>query len=49
MGAYAPGNDATLDEAIAARDAMTGFLSQGAKARVDFATARQALVEGFGA
>ena len=49
MGAYAPGNDATLDEAIARRGAMTGFLGQGAKDRVNFTASREALVEGFGA
>ncbi len=49
MGAYAPGNDAAVDEAIARRGAMLAFLGQAADARIDFASARQALIEGFSA
>jgi flagellum-specific ATP synthase len=49
MGAYAPGNDGELDEAIAHRDAMLGYLQQDAKAQVGFDAARADLIEGFGA
>ena len=49
MGAYAPGNDAALDEAIARRDDMLAFLRQGASETVAFGASRAALIEGFGA
>jgi flagellum-specific ATP synthase len=49
MGAYAPGNDLLVDDAIARREAMLGFLGQAPQARVDFAASRTALLEGFGA
>jgi flagellum-specific ATP synthase len=48
MGAYAPGHDARLDEAIARRADMLAFLSQPPGTRVDFAAARTVLVEGYG-
>jgi flagellum-specific ATP synthase len=48
MGAYAPGNDAVIDEALVRRDAMLDFLRQAPDTHVDFATARDALLEGFG-
>jgi flagellum-specific ATP synthase len=48
MGAYAPGNDTLVDEALARRDAMLGFLRQAPDTRVDYATARICLLEGFG-
>ena len=48
MGAYAAGGDPLLDAAIARRPEMLAFIRQGAKERVDFAEAQQALVESFG-
>lgn len=47
MGAYAPGNDATLDEAIARREAMLSFLKQDIDALDSFEASRAALIEGF--
>ena len=49
MGAYAPGNDALLDEAIAQRGAMVNFTRQNARETIDYAASRRALIEGFGA
>jgi flagellum-specific ATP synthase len=49
MGAYTPGNDALLDDAIARRPAMLSFLSQRPDEHVTFADARAALVESYGA
>nr|WP_239017044.1 FliI/YscN family ATPase [Sphingomonas ginkgonis] len=49
MGAYAPGNDPVLDEAIARREAMLGFLRQSPAERATLDAARAALVNGFGA
>lgn len=49
MGAYAPGNDAMLDAAIAQREAMLALLSQSPSERIGFDKARAALIEGFGA
>ena len=49
MGAYAPGNDALLDEAIAQRGAMVNFARQNARETIDYAASRRALIEGFGA
>jgi flagellum-specific ATP synthase len=48
MGAYAPGNDAALDAAMAARAEMLGFVGQSAKATIDFQASHTALIEGFG-
>ena len=48
MGAYAPGNDAALDAAMAASPDMLGFVGQSATATIDFALSRNALIEGFG-
>lgn len=48
MGAYAPGNDAILDEAIARREDMFGYVRQPMADRVSFAASRQCLIEGFG-
>jgi flagellum-specific ATP synthase len=48
MGAYAAGSDATLDEAIARRGEMLGFVSQNAKESVDWQRSWNELVEGFG-
>ena len=47
MGAYTTGSDPAIDAAMAQRGAMLDFLRQGAGERIDFATARAALVEGF--
>jgi flagellum-specific ATP synthase len=49
MGAYAPGNDAALDEAINRRADMLGFLRQGASETVSFDRSRSELISGFGA
>jgi flagellum-specific ATP synthase len=49
MGAYVPGNDALLDEAIARRDDMLAFLRQDSGTCVDFATSTALLTQGFGA
>ncbi len=49
MGAYAPGNDPVVDEALARRDAMLDFLRQHPDERIDYATSCAALLEGFGA
>jgi flagellum-specific ATP synthase len=48
MGAYAAGNDALLDEAVARRNEVLGFIGQAAAARIDFAASRTALIEAFG-
>jgi flagellum-specific ATP synthase len=48
MGAYAQGNDAVLDEAIARRDDMLGFVSQNAKLNIEYGAAVRSLIEGFG-
>jgi flagellum-specific ATP synthase len=49
MGAYAPGNDAVLDQAIAARGMMTDFVRQNAHETIDYAASSHALTQGFGA
>jgi flagellum-specific ATP synthase len=49
MGAYAAGNDPLLDDAIARRRAMLGFLSQAPGERVDLESSRNALIESMGA
>ena len=49
MGAYAPGNDPLVDEALARRDAMLDFLRQSPSARVGYAASRTALIHGFAA
>jgi len=49
MGAYAPGNDATLDEAIVRREEMLDFLRQTPTGRVTLEESRNALAKGFGA
>jgi flagellum-specific ATP synthase len=48
MGAYAPGSDALLDEAIAARSAMLDFVKQSVNGHVGWAETREALIDGFG-
>lgn len=47
MGAYKEGSDPAIDEAIMRRAEILGFLKQGQKECVDFATAEADLVEGF--
>jgi flagellum-specific ATP synthase len=49
LGAYAPGSDAVLDDAIAQRPAMLNFITQSIQSVVPFADARAELVEGMGA
>jgi flagellum-specific ATP synthase len=49
MGAYAPGNDPTLDAAIERREDMLAFLRQAPGELVDHKASRERLVEGFGA
>jgi flagellum-specific ATP synthase len=49
MGAYVPGSDAALDEAIARREAMLEFLRQAPSERIPLETARGSLIEAFGA
>ena len=48
MGAYAAGNDALLDQAVARRDEVLSFIGQAANAKVDFATSCAALLGTFG-
>jgi flagellum-specific ATP synthase len=48
IGAYAPGNDALLDEAIARHTELTSFVAQRPDALVNLAHSRAALLEGFG-
>ncbi|MDO9361980.1 MAG: flagellum-specific ATP synthase FliI, partial [Sphingopyxis sp.] len=49
MGAYVAGGDPVLDEAIARHADQLAFVSQPAKAQVDFDISRQALIEGYSA
>ncbi len=49
MGAYAPGSDALLDEAIARHGAMTNYVRQGSDETVALDAAQSALISGFGA
>jgi flagellum-specific ATP synthase len=49
MGAYAPGNDAVLDGAIARRTDMLDFVQQQPNETIAFGASRNALIEGFGA
>ncbi len=44
MGAYAPGRDRALDEALARRDAIEGFLREAGDAPSDFEATRAALL-----
>lgn len=48
MGAYAAGNDALLDGAIAVHPHMLEYLSQPVSQSVGFARSRDTLLEGFG-
>ena len=49
MGAYAAGNDALLDEAIARRGDILAFIGQSADEIVPLEVSRTALIAGFGA
>jgi flagellum-specific ATP synthase len=49
MGAYSPGTDPVIDEAIARRPELLAFLKQGASERVGFEESVAGLVEAFGA
>jgi flagellum-specific ATP synthase len=44
MGAYAPGHDAALDAALAAREAMEAFRAQPRDAAAGFAASVEALM-----
>jgi flagellum-specific ATP synthase len=48
MGAYAPGNDAILDEAVARREDLLSYMRQHTTDCVTLADARRRLIEGFG-
>ena len=47
MGAYRPGNDATIDEAVERRQQLLGFLRQSSKSHIDADQSIDALVEAF--
>jgi flagellum-specific ATP synthase len=49
MGAYSPGTDPVIDEAIMRRPEILAFLKQGSTERVDFEASVAALIEAFGA
>jgi flagellum-specific ATP synthase len=49
MGAYRPGNDPVIDEAVRRRQDILNFIRQDQKSRVDLITSADALVAGFGA
>lgn len=49
MGAYAPGSDPLLDEAVARQSEMRGFVAQPEKSLVSYADSREALIESHGA
>ena len=48
MGAYSPGSDPMIDEAIVRRPDILDFLRQAAAERVGFEESRAALIEAFG-
>ncbi len=48
LGAYVPGNDAVLDQAIAFRERMLGMLKQNAAETIGFKQSRARLIEEFG-
>jgi flagellum-specific ATP synthase len=48
MGAYAPGSDPLLDEAVARQAEMRDFIAQRESLLVPYAESRAALIEGFG-
>jgi flagellum-specific ATP synthase len=47
MGAYRPGNDATIDEAVQRRQELLGFLRQSSKSTIDADDSIAALVAEF--
>ena len=47
MGAYRPGNDATIDEAVERRQQLLGFLRQNSKSHIDADQSIDALVGAF--
>jgi len=49
MGAYRPGNDPLIDEAVSRRQELLDFLRQSVKSRVDLDDSINALVAEFGA
>lgn len=49
MGAYRPGNDPLIDEAVSRRQDLLNFLRQGQKSRIDIAESVAALTAEFGA
>ncbi|HMS19823.1 FliI/YscN family ATPase [uncultured Sphingorhabdus sp.] len=48
MGAYTPGSDPLLDEAVARQSEMRSFITQREDALVPYSESRTALIEGFG-
>jgi len=48
MGAYRPGNDPTIDEAVERRQQLLAFLRQSAKSSVDIEDSATALIAEFG-
>ncbi len=49
MGAYAPGNDPLLDEAVVRQTEMRAFLCQPQGVSISYNEGRAALIAGFGA
>jgi flagellum-specific ATP synthase len=49
MGAYRPGNDPVIDEAVRRRQEILDFIRQDQKSRIDLDTSANALIAGFGA
>jgi flagellum-specific ATP synthase len=48
MGAYRTGSDPIVDVAIARHDQILEFISQGQTEHVDYASAVEAVIAGFG-
>ncbi len=48
MGAYRPGNDPTIDEAVERRQQLLGFLRQSSRSTIDIDSSAAALVAEFG-
>ena len=49
MGAYRPGNDPVIDEAVKRRQEILDFIRQDQKSRIDLTVSAEALIAGFGA
>ena len=47
MGAYAPGNDSLLDEAVSRHGELRDFITQSERELTDYAASRQDLIERF--